>query len=167
VENCQLEEELSLERNEELITLRKQIKVYNYHKEQSQQQRKQYAIQKQNLEDTEVTIVGDYSENIELNLAGRQQSQDFYNKPQRSLLCFVVHSKDKKLYFDFISDDLSHSSGHIYHCYCKMVNSTQFKELNVKKKLTCGGIMLLNKQKLKNSYLICHFIKIIRYNNNS
>jgi len=62
-------------------------------------QRSVYASQKEKIIEGKVVIVGDYSENIELNISVRQESQEFYNKPQKSLLYFCVHSKEKKKLF--------------------------------------------------------------------
>ncbi|EGG17394.1 hypothetical protein DFA_08389 [Cavenderia fasciculata] len=97
------------------------FKTCKIHKEFVEKRKKDFEKKKESLTKDQVIVLMDFKENIALGMGPEELSQNFYGKPQRSILGMVIYHRDPatnevvKEHFDVFSDVLNHCSSYVIH----------------------------------------------------
>ena len=120
---CTPEERLQMQ--EELTKLRPTVAKFETHYACKTEQRSAFKWQRTNLANGQGLLVLDFKENITIGGGPRELTAAFYNKTPRTLLGFVLYSKEAdvlhKRHINIISDVLSHDAGFVIHAFKKVL----------------------------------------------
>jgi len=137
LKNLEAKEHCSSGEAQEIKELLSSVSLFHEHRELEKQIRTQYNNQKQNLKQGNAMIVMDFKENVTLGKGQQETNRDFYNTPQRSILCIAVIYRPHNdapvriKYFDFVSECLTHDTTYVKESLEILFASSEWKSLRI------------------------------------
>ena len=106
------------------------LKKVKRHKLLKDDQRSEYQKLIENLTEGNAVIVMDYKQNVKLKGASEELSNDYYNRPQRTVFNIAIFTSNKKLnHFTFLSADLTHTSFFAINAFKQVLEHPDFQKL--------------------------------------
>lgn len=119
-EQTQLQKELTRASPQEQVEIQAKIQEISAHKKMKDVQRKQCMMDKLNLKSKCAILQIDFKENVNLGRGPEELGRDFYNRPLRAILGFVMwfveNGKLQKQEIDFVSECLNKDSLFVADC---------------------------------------------------
>jgi len=118
-------EKKSKKNNEEM----NEIEILKQHNIISDSQRSYFNNLTENIKKKECVIVLDFKENWKLPLSKNQIQDSFYHSESITHLCIIVYLTNKKYFFNYFSEDLSHNSNFVIECLSDLLSNSIFDNL--------------------------------------